>query len=48
MCPRWVSIVRVESEELLCDLGVGVAQGDQAQDVGFACGQVFGRAGGFG
>ena len=48
MCARWDSTVRTREVELLADLGVGVPECDQAQDLDLALGEVVGRARGFG
>ena len=45
MCARWDSTVRTLEEELLADLGVGVAERDQPQDLDLALGEVVRRPG---
>ena len=44
MCARWDSTVRTLRVELVGDLGVGVAERDQAQHLDLALGEVVGRA----
>ena len=45
MWARWVSTVRTDRIQLLGDLGVRVAERDQAQHLDLALGEVVGRAG---